>query len=198
MHIVRSVSWVLFALAPVIGAGAQTGSPSFDCAKAESEAEKLVCSDEALAKLDGALASVYAKALESFPADEISELKAYQRGWVKGRDECWKEDDLRTCVELAYRTRIVELEIQSGQLEVPAPVDFACDGLESTRVVAVFYSETDPPSVVLTVGDDQVIAFRSPAASGAKYDAANVELWEKGGEATLSWFGETHSCKTRS
>ena len=188
---------VLCALVVAAAGEAQTTRPSFDCSKAETDAEKLICGDDDLAELDARMARVYEKALENYPADELSNLKAYQRGWAKGRDECWKDDDLRKCLELAYRTRIAELQIQSGQLEVPAPVGFRCDGIEGTRVVATFYNQTDPPSAVITVGDDQVIAFRAPAASGAKYTAANVVLWEKGGDATLEWFGETRECKAQ-
>jgi len=60
---------------------------------------------------------------------------------------------------------------------------------------ATFYQETDPPSAVLTNGDDQVIAFIEPSGSGAKYTAANVEFWEHHGEATVTWFGAEMRCK---
>jgi len=37
-------------------------------------------------------------------------LKAEQRGWVKGRDDCWKRSDVRGCVAGEYRSRIAELK----------------------------------------------------------------------------------------
>jgi len=33
-------------------------------------------------------------------------LKAEQRGWIKGRDDCWKSDEMRGCVKREYRYRI--------------------------------------------------------------------------------------------
>ena len=88
-------------------------------------------------------------------------------------------------------------EIGSGQLEAPTPVDYLCEGRESTPFFAAFYNETDPPSAVLTWGNDQVIAFIARSGSGARYTAANVRFWEHHGEATVDWFGEKLTCTVR-
>lgn len=173
---------------------AQTASPSFDCSQASGTVEDLICDDEGLAALDRRMTEVFATALESWPADEVPTLKALQRGWITGRNDCWKEDDVRGCVESSYRTRIVELQIQSGQLEAPTPVVYLCAGHEGTPFFATFYGETDPPSAVLTFGDDQVIVFIAPSGSGARYTAANVEFWEHHGQATVDWFGIELTC----
>jgi uncharacterized protein len=190
----KTLSSRAVALLLAAGVSAQTSSPSFDCSKAASDAEKLVCSDESLAALDRNMAEVFKKAVESFPQDELSTLKATQRGWIKGRDDCWKEENLRDCVEYSYRSRIVELQIQSGQLEAPPYVSYECQGLDKP-VMATFYGQTDPKSAVITVGNDQIIAFVSPSGSGAKFAARNVELWEHQDEATLEWFGTRYQCK---
>jgi uncharacterized protein len=89
---------------------AQAADPSFDCAKASSETEKLICKDAELAELDQELASLYQVLLKNLPASEQKRLKAEQRGWVKGRDDCWKAADLRACVASEYRARIMELK----------------------------------------------------------------------------------------
>ena len=89
---------------------AWAASPSFDCAKASSDVEKLICNDAELAELDNNLASLYSTVLKNTPASEQKTLKAEQRGWVKGRDECWKSDALRGCVASEYRSRIAELK----------------------------------------------------------------------------------------
>ncbi|HSF19527.1 MAG TPA: MliC family protein [Vicinamibacteria bacterium] len=196
MKAFESSDWVVWGLALTCGAYAQSSTPSFDCSKDSSDLEKLICTDEALAALDRKMAEVFEKALGSLPSEELSTLKATQRGWIKGRDECSKADDLRECVEYSYRSRIVELQIQSGQLEVPSAVGYTCQGNEGTPVFATYYTETDPPSAVITVGNEQVIAFRSPSGSGAKYAADDVELWEHQGTATLEWLGRSYECKT--
>lgn len=84
--------------------------PSFDCAKASHEVEKLICKDAELAQLDRSLAELYAAVLRSSAQGEQKSLKTEQRGWVKGRDDCWKSDDMRRCVADEYRDRIDALK----------------------------------------------------------------------------------------
>lgn len=86
------------------------GAPSFDCAKASSDVERLICSDDELAELDRSLADLYAVLLKNTPPGGQKQLKAEQRGWIKGRDDCWKSEDLRDCVANEYRLRIDELK----------------------------------------------------------------------------------------
>jgi uncharacterized protein/heat shock protein HslJ len=196
---VQAVAGLVLALAAVPAASAaRQAQPAFDCSKASGQVETLICGDAALATLDRRMAEVYNAAMKQWPADVAAEQRAVQRGWIKGRNDCWKDADPRACTEREYRTRIVELQIQSGQLMAPTPVGYACAGGESKPFAATFYADTDPKSAVLTWGDDQVIAFSAPAGSGAKYTAANVEFREHHGEATVDWFGTTMTCKVLS
>lgn len=89
----------------------QGGAPSFDCLKASGQVEKLICSDSELAGLDVELACLYKAALTKAAGQELKTLRAYQRGWIKGRNECWKAIgvSVRACVEASYRDRIKEL-----------------------------------------------------------------------------------------
>src|SRR5262245_38782185 len=73
---------------------------SFDCGRAASAGEKLVCGDAQLARLDVELARLYRLALDA-PQLETNlkdELRASQRGWIRGRDDCLKADNQRRCV----------------------------------------------------------------------------------------------------
>ncbi len=109
----RLASLLFAALLPAavtVSPTASAASPSFNCAKASSTVEKLICSDPGLAELDRSLASLYGTVLKNTPAGEQKMLKAEQRGWVKGRDDCWKSDDLRDCVASEYRLRINQLK----------------------------------------------------------------------------------------
>ena len=85
-------------------------NPSFDCAKASHEVEELICKDAELADLDRSLADLYAVVLKNTPTSEQKMLKAEQRGWVKGRNDCWKSSDERGCVKREYDGRISELK----------------------------------------------------------------------------------------
>lgn len=106
-------TFTLFPMAACLclaSASAWPAPPSFDCAKASSEVEKLICGDPELAQLDRSLSDLYHRVLEDTPAGEQKRLKTEQRGWVKGRDDCWKAEDLRDCVAREYRARIDELK----------------------------------------------------------------------------------------
>ncbi|WFC42197.1 MliC family protein [Pseudoxanthomonas sp. SE1] len=160
--------------------------PSFDCAKAASEAEKLVCTDAELAALDRQLAARYVEAKGADPA--------VQRGWVKGRDECWKADDARLCVLESYRTRLVELAIHAPGVVVPKAVEYRCDD-NSKPFTMTYYNDLDPQAAVMTWGNDQAIVFPQPAASGARYGRSGIEYREHQGEARVDFFGNKLSCR---
>ncbi len=185
------------ACAPDLVEAQHDAGPAFDCSKAGSTVEELVCADAGLAELDQRLARTWQTALSRWPDDEIPALRAAQRGWIKGRNDCWKSDDIRACVQFSYRNRITELEIGAGLIEAVAASGYACDGLGNTPVFVAWYRASDPPAAVVTVGDDQVVTFQARAASGARYKAPGVEAWEHQGELALEWFGSRYVCQLR-
>lgn len=174
------------ALMPLLASAA---TPSFDCTKAHSAAEQLVCQDAGLAALDNELAALYPKAMSQLSAEQQKTEKAMQRGWIKGRNECWKESDSRQCVEESYQLRITELQIKGGQLRVPSPVDYQCDG--GIRLSTYFYNEAKRPAAVINLSEGaQVLAFEAPSASGARYEGQNLTLLTKGNEARLERYDQ--------
>lgn len=93
----------------VLDAHAQTG-PSFKCsANLSSSIETLICASEALSAIDRQMASTYSAALKK-AGSQAKMLKAEQRGWIKGRNDCWKADDKQACVRDSYKQRLVELQ----------------------------------------------------------------------------------------
>ena len=85
------VASVLVVLTLVLaGVPAQAQGPAFDCAKAQGEVEKLICGDEGLAALDRKLDEVYRAAVAKARDDVPQLIRTEQRGWIKGRNECWK------------------------------------------------------------------------------------------------------------
>jgi uncharacterized protein len=91
---------VLLAL---VGAAPLASAASFDCAKAGTRIEKLICADAELSRLDTELGRLYAAARRS--AAEPAAVKRAQRDWLKQRDRC--PDSI--CVADAYRARIAAL-----------------------------------------------------------------------------------------
>ena len=78
---------------------ARAAQPSFNCSKASHEVEQLICKDAELAALDRSLMQLYNTLLKHTPASEQKQLRAEQRGWVKGRNDCWKASDQRGCIK---------------------------------------------------------------------------------------------------
>jgi uncharacterized protein len=184
--------------------------PTFDCTKAQGEVETLVCKDEGLAALDRKLDEVY-KAAQARAKNEVPPvLVAEQRGWVKGRNDCWKARDgspsfltaswqatgVRACVEGNYKIRISELQAKYGLVAPRGPVAFACENDPANELVATFF-ETDPPTARLERGDQTVTAWLVPAGSGSRYEGQNVELQTKGSEATVTWLGAELKCRSK-
>jgi uncharacterized protein YecT (DUF1311 family) len=195
---------VVFASGP---AGSQTKGPTFDCAKAQGEVEQLICGDEGLAALDRKLDEVYKAALAKARDDVPQLIRTEQRGWIQGRNECWKAKDgtyltaswqaksVRECVEGHYKIRTSELQALMRLVPPKGPVFYACDD-SFGEVIATFF-ETDPPTARLERGDKTVTVWLVPAASGAKYEGQNVEFWTKGKDAQVTWSDQKLKCTSR-
>lgn len=161
--------------------------PSFDCAKVETGSiEEMICKDDQLSALDRKMTVVYDAATKKATNEHPPVLKAGQRGWIKGRNECWKSDDKRRCVEESYTLRIAELQARYRLVSFTGPVFYTCDGQPANEVVATFF-QTEPPSAITERGDQTSWMVQQPAASGAKYQGQNETLWEHHGEALITW-----------
>jgi uncharacterized protein len=194
---------------------AQAQGPTFDCAKATGSIEKLICADKDLAARDRKLDEVYKAATAKAKGAMLNTLKAEQRGWVKGRNDCWKAGaetpefltatwqakSQRACVDAKYRIRTSELQA-IWRIVPPKTVSFACENNPANEVVANFF-DTDPPSARVERGDQTTTVWQVESGSGAKYEGQNVTFWNKGNEANVEWLnvntGKTDklSCKAR-
>ncbi|MBE1283699.1 MAG: DUF1311 domain-containing protein [Rhodobacteraceae bacterium] len=176
--------------------------PSFDCAKAASDAEDAICASAALGALDRELTRIYGLAANgpNMTGDRLSELKAFQRGWIKGRDECWKSSlGVEECVLQEYALRIGEIRTQYADARSEAglsdgPFPYVCDGLD-IPLSAVFISGEDP-LLSLTWRDGFAVMRAQPAASGIKYSDGAFTFWAKGDEAVFTASdGQDLSCE---
>ena len=161
--------------------------PSFDCQRVEvGSIEELVCKDDEFAALDRKLAGVYNSARQRAINEHPPTLQAEQRGWIKGRNECWKSSDRRNCVEESYRLRIAELQARYRLVPETDSVRYVCDENPANEVIATFF-QTDPPTLIAERGDSVSIMYLQPSGSGAKYQGRNETLWEHHGEALVIW-----------
>jgi uncharacterized protein len=83
---------------------------SFDCGKAASVVEKLICSNEELSKLDENLSKAYKHEVEQ--SDSKHKAIEDQRQWIKEeRNSCQDAD----CLKSAYQKRIDKIAIATAQ-----------------------------------------------------------------------------------
>lgn len=95
------ISFVVCSL--LAGAGGSAAAASFDCKKARTKAEKLICATPALSRADEELGRQY-KAARAATRDARGLRHAQQR-WVRKRDLCADA----ACMLAAYERRIPEL-----------------------------------------------------------------------------------------
>jgi len=79
--------------------------PSFDCKKANNQAEKMICTNSYITKQDIYLAANFRNIKMAITSSEQEKLVADQRKWLKQRNSCKTEE----CLINAYRTRLKEL-----------------------------------------------------------------------------------------
>ena len=179
---------VMVMLGLCLGTGtAIAANPAFDCGKvAPGSIEEMICRDDGLAALDRALAAVYRSALRKAANEQPPVLRVEQRGWAKGRNDCWKSEDKRSCVDKAYKLRIAELQARYRLVPGKGPVRYACDGDPNHELLATFF-QTDPPTLIAERGDQVSLMYLQPSASGSRYQGRNESLWEHQGAARVNW-----------
>lgn len=164
-------------------AAERTIKASFDCGRANGQAQELVCADASLAAMDREVARLAGLAVEP----------AAQADWAMQRDDCWKSDELRQCVMAAAMLEIhrlrqgSEMARSSEGLSV-GPVAFSCKGIKGP-VLATFVN-SDLGAVALEWGGQAIAIDQVTTASGARYDGRSngqpYGFWNKGDEATLT------------
>ncbi|HBS50041.1 MAG TPA: hypothetical protein DEA05_08130 [Rhodobacteraceae bacterium] len=199
MPMIRRLVALSFCCAVSAPALALDEGPTFDCADPASQAEEAVCASPDLAALDRELARLYDLAVQdpALSGERLDELRAMQRGWIKGRDACWSSDlGLPTCVRNAYALRIHGLRGRyDGARAEPGPstgpFPYVCDG--TPALVSASFTQSGTPLAILTWTEGFAVLPLIPAASGARYGEGETEFWTKGDEATLTLRGQAPS-----
>lgn len=95
---------LLLVLAPLVMSTHALGA-SFDCQKAKTYAERQVCGNPLLSKLDDAMAFNYRnmRAADLGPEGGAT-IRREQKKWISARDQCSTVE----CLERLYRSRITE------------------------------------------------------------------------------------------
>ncbi|WP_165189923.1 lysozyme inhibitor LprI family protein [Caulobacter soli] len=153
---------------------------SFDCAKARSKVEKLICKDPQLSRQDEDLAKAYAEAQKLWDGQIAAYVKLTQRGWVGSRALetpgmsgggilCEDDETALPCLRTIHADRIAVLRNPGFRLSgiyargqdflrikaTPTGLDFAYQ-LADAKASQGFTDDTAP--VKVAVGQD-VVSF---------------------------------------
>jgi len=77
---------------------------SFDCTKATTNVEKMICQNESLSKLDENLSQSFKEAMQQ--STDKEQLKKVQLGWLKERNTCKSVK----CIKQKYEERLLSFE----------------------------------------------------------------------------------------
>jgi uncharacterized protein YecT (DUF1311 family) len=113
-YIIRS-GWIAATLLGWSLLASPAQAASFDCSKASTPQEKLICFDYRLSDLDSQLAWTYTEALKQ--AKDTSALKQSQKDWVAAREKCTNVN----CILHAYVGKIEALNPEARLDEVYFP-----------------------------------------------------------------------------
>jgi uncharacterized protein len=147
----KKIIWIAFGWLALLMAAQAT---SFDCGKASSKIEKLICGDEKLSKLDEELNLAYKAALQD--KNQSENIRLVQKQWLKERNGC-KELD---CLKTAYEARIRDLSGLQMVKESP-PVDQS--KLVGSNFPKSYATETTVQKLPLTYSLDQQVCSEAAA-----------------------------------
>lgn len=115
----KRMTWIILGWL-MLGITAQASS--FDCAKAGSKVEHIICDNAEISKLDEELNAAYKTALQD--EKQVDTVKQAQKQWMKERNGCADAD----CVKRKYAERLTLLKEKETYPQLPPKLRYAfCD-----------------------------------------------------------------------
>jgi len=186
----RFKTLMMAAIAGIISIGSLTvagdgaKAQSFDCTKASTRVEGLICDNPRLGELDSELAEAYRIALRDSPwASANRRIRAEQKAWIARRDRCSNAG----CVKRMYQMRL-------GQLH--AEVDVEVDGDDGGGAMAGSGDNANPGRMMAICRDRAVHVFHLRAGDvETKYEGQRTDgTYAVNGTAYLRGIEETFQC----
>ena len=110
-HRIRQVA--LLAVAGLI-LSCSVHSASFDCARAQTKVEKLICADLELSKMDEEMAGTFSIAIKTKNKNKSDLVRQEQKQWLKVRNACPEA----SCLKIEYSNRISNL-VEDAKADLP-------------------------------------------------------------------------------
>lgn len=164
----------LIALTGLLALICSAHAASFDCAKAQTRVEKLICENNELSKLDEDLASTYAAALKM--ESKGSTVRQAQKEWLKERNGCTSAD----CLKSAYGTRIASLPNAANVTAVAAAKERRQEGTIKGKFISTYVDSTVCQPFTRNLNEFRHLEFNScnPRLS-PKFPEFSRPVWEE-------------------
>ncbi|KQU95366.1 DUF1311 domain-containing protein [Ensifer sp. T173] len=161
--------------------------PSFDCSKAKSQVEKVLCSggDSGMGWIDQTMADLY-KAVRAAPGADAATLESSQRAWLAKRDHCKGSDEkVMNCLIDSYRGRYAELSSAYDQKHLTGTYGNARGVLDSVlfpdgNLLVNISTDVGAPSY-----DSCSVTFRAPLEGEAVQHVFTPEEIGADGQCTV-------------
>lgn len=128
MYHVAFVCLSIATLTLAIATPTTTVAQSFDCGKAGTKVEKMICDTPAIGALDSEMGRTYKAARASLSEDDKIRFRDAQRAWLKERNRCTEPE----CVYAAYVDRLATITTTTDAFPGWAGVYENAEGLEIT------------------------------------------------------------------
>ncbi len=174
-----------------ISANGHAFAPAFNCSAEQlNSAEQMICADKALSQLDRTLNQVYRQALQTESKQPGTHyLKGEQRGWLKGRNECWKSSEPSECVRQLYLSRIATLQASYRLVGDYGTEFYACDGVKAKEIVVTRF-KSDTAALVAEFGDSVSVMLKPE--NQQHYQGRNEKLqYQPEGKIDVQWGYQT-------
>lgn len=136
-------------------------SPSFDCAKASTKVEKIICDSAELSKLDSELAEAYKIALRDSPWSSANKrIRQDQKEWINIRNVCETE----ACLDDLYLQRIDALRAEVPEETIDTEMSenaVYCGGGQIKRQIeySILENTDDDWNAILTINGETLRAM---------------------------------------
>lgn len=162
---------------------------SFDCGKAQTKVEKLVCNTPAISKLDDEIGKLYQATINKASEEQKQVLVTLQKHWLKHTRNVCKDE---VCLKLAYWSRQAELEtfFEPKLLLYKHEADKA-EAIKQVLATAPLYYSAGANSEInqfcIQMFDDlkqmKGIRFVDPVVQTQSYEDPELDKWKQRCEA---------------
>ncbi|MGB7205313.1 MAG: lysozyme inhibitor LprI family protein [Anderseniella sp.] len=164
----------------------EVNAQSFNCSKASTQVEKMICDNPRLGELDSDLAGAYQTALRDSPwASANRRIRADQKAWIARRDRC----NNAGCLRRLYQMRL-------GQLHAEVDVD----GNDGNGALAGSGGNANPGRMMAICRDRAVHVFHIRAGDvETKYEGQRTDgTHAVNGTVFIRRHNETFQCSFNS